>query len=41
MNPEYIKPLFNTQDGQMALALSFGLITAGFISIKKISQIEI
>lgn len=41
MNPEYIKPLFNTQDGKMALALALGLITAGFISIKKISEIEI
>ena len=41
MNPEYIKPLFETQDGQIALVIAFGLIIAGFASIKKISTIEI
>lgn len=41
MNPEYIKPLFDTPDGQMALAAAIGLIVAGFVSINKISQIEI
>lgn len=41
MNPEYIKPLFDTPDGQMALSLAVVLIIAGFVSINKISQIEI
>lgn len=41
MNPEYIKPLFETRDGQLALAAAIGLIIAGFVSIKKISSIEI
>lgn len=40
MNPEYIKPLFDTKDGQLALCLAICLIVAGFISIKKISDIE-
>ena len=39
-NPDYIKPMFNTPDGQLALVGAVGLITAGFISINKISQIE-
>lgn len=41
MNPEYIKPLFDTKDGQLALCVCVGLITAGFLSIKKISDIEV
>lgn len=41
MNPEYIKPLMDTRDGQIALALAISLIIAGFVSIKKISSIEI
>ncbi len=41
MNPEYIKPMFETQDGQLAFAGAILLIIAGFVSIKKISQIEI
>lgn len=41
MNPEYIKPLFETKDGKLALCICIGLIVAGFISIKKISDIEI
>lgn len=41
MNPEYIKPLFDTKDGQMALCIAICLVIAGFISIKKISDIEI
>ena len=41
MNPEYIKPMFETQDGQLAFAGAILLIVAGFVSIKKISQIEI
>lgn len=41
MNPQYIKPLFDTKDGQMALCVAFALIVAGFISVKKISNIEI
>lgn len=40
MNPEYISPLFNTSDGRLALAGAIVLIIAGFISIHKISQIE-
>lgn len=40
MNPEYIKPLFDTKDGQIALAISIVLVMAGFMSIKKISSIE-
>lgn len=40
MNPEYIKPMFNTQDGQLALCVAICLVIAGFISIKKISDIE-
>lgn len=41
MNPEYIKPLFGTKDGQIAFAVAVSLIIAGFVSIKKISNIEI
>ena len=41
MNPEYIKPLFDTPDGQIALFIAIVLIIVGFISIKKISDIEI
>lgn len=41
MNPEYIKPLFNTRDGQIALYSAIGLSILGFVSIKKISNIEI
>lgn len=41
MNREYIKPLFNTKDGQLALCIAIALIIVGFISIKKISDIEI
>lgn len=41
LNPEYIKPMFETPDGQIALAISIVLIIAGFVSIKKISSIEI
>lgn len=40
MNPEYIMPLFKTWDGQIAFGVAIGLIIAGFISIKKISTIE-
>lgn len=40
MNPEYIKPLFETKDGQLALTTAIGLIIAGFISVKQISNIE-
>lgn len=40
MNPDYVKPMFNTKDGQMALTIAIGLIIAGFVSIKKISDIE-
>jgi len=40
MNPEYIKPLFDTKDGQVALATAIGLIIAGFVSVKQISNIE-
>lgn len=41
MNPEYIKPMFDTPDGRTALAGAIALIVAGFISIDKISKIEI
>lgn len=40
MNPEYVKPLFNTRDGQIALATAICMTIVGFISIKKISDIE-
>ena len=40
MNPQYIKPLFDTKDGQMAFATAVCLIVAGFISVKKLSTIE-
>lgn len=40
MNPQYIEPLFNTQDGKLALCLSIFMTFIGFISIKKISDIE-
>lgn len=40
MNPDYIKPLFNTQDGQLALSVAVCLTIVGFIAIKKISDIE-
>lgn len=40
MNPEYIKPLFSTKDGQMAFAIAIILIVMGFVSVKKISNIE-
>lgn len=40
MNPEYIKPLFNTQQGQIALAAAIGMSIVGAILIKKISDIE-
>lgn len=40
MNPDYIRPLFNTQDGQLALSVAICLIIVGFIAIRKISDIE-
>lgn len=40
MNPEYIKPLFETQDGQIAFVVAIACIIMGFVSIKKISNIE-
>lgn len=41
MNPEYIKPLFDSRDGQLAFGSAIFLTAAGFFSIKKISDIEI
>ncbi|MDD3435966.1 MAG: type II secretion system F family protein [Candidatus Gastranaerophilales bacterium] len=41
MNPEYIKPLFDTKDGQIALYSAIGLTVLGYFAIKKISNIEI
>lgn len=41
MNPEYMKPLFETSDGKLAFFTAIGLIITGFISIKKASEIEI
>lgn len=40
LNPEYIKPLFSTPDGQIAFVVAIVLVILGFISIKKISTIE-
>src|SRR5574344_278136 len=40
MNPEYIKPLFNTSQGILAFTVAIFLIIAGFVSIKKFSNIE-
>jgi len=40
MSPDYIKPLFDTKDGKMAFCLAVFLSVLGFISIKKISDIE-
>lgn len=40
LNPEYIKPLFNTRDGQLAFYSAIFLSVTGFILIKKISDIE-
>lgn len=39
-NPDYIKPMFTTPDGRLALIGAIFLIIAGFVSINKISQIE-
>lgn len=41
MNPDYMKPMFETPDGQIALAIAFVLIVSGFIAMRKISNIEI
>lgn len=41
MNPEYIKPMFTTPDGKIALYIAIGLVITGFATIKKISDIEI
>lgn len=41
MNPEYVKPLFDSQDGKIAFWVAMLLIVAGMVSIKKISEIEI
>lgn len=40
MNPEYIMPLFNTTQGQIALAVAIGMSIIGAVLIKKISDIE-
>lgn len=40
MNPEYIMPLFNTQQGQIALTVAIGMSIVGAVLIKKISDIE-
>lgn len=40
MNPEYIKPLFNTTQGQIALAVAICMSIIGAVLIKKISDIE-
>lgn len=40
MSPDYITPLFNTPDGRIALAIAMLLMVLGFVSIKKLSQIE-
>lgn len=41
LNPEYVKPLFTTPDGQIAFAIAIFLMITGFVSVKKISDIEI
>ncbi len=41
MNPEYMKPMFETKDGQLALCIAIIFIIAGVVSSKKISDIEI
>lgn len=41
LNPEYIKPLYTTLNGEIALAIAIGLIILGFALIKIISTIEI
>lgn len=41
LNPDYIKPLFTTPDGELAFGIAIGLIVFGFLLIKKISSIEI
>lgn len=41
LNPEYIKPLFTTPDGKIAFVIAIFLIIAGFIAVKKISDIEV
>lgn len=40
MNPEYLKPLFETTNGQIALGVAISMSILGFIIIKKISDIE-
>lgn len=40
MNPDYIKPLFTTNDRKIAFYSAIGLSILGFLSIKKISDIE-
>jgi tight adherence protein B len=41
MNPEYVKPLFNTPDGQTALVIAIILMISGMAISKKICDIEI
>lgn len=41
LNPTYVKPLFNTPDGKLALVGAICLIIVGLFSIKKISSIDI
>lgn len=41
MNPDYIKPLFNTRDGKIAFYCAIGLTILGFLSVKKVSEIEV
>lgn len=40
MNPEYVKPLFDTLNGQMALGAAIGMSVVGAALIKKISNVE-
>ena len=40
LNPEYIKPLFETPDGKIAFGVAVMLIVSGFLAMKKISNIE-
>ncbi|OGI01908.1 MAG: hypothetical protein A2Y25_10555 [Candidatus Melainabacteria bacterium GWF2_37_15] len=41
INPSYMKPLFTTDLGGMALGLSFGMTVLGFFIIKKVTEIRV
>lgn len=41
LNREYVKPLFDTRQGQLALVTAIGMSIIGAILIKKISDVEV